>query len=246
MKHFIVFLIFFSSSITEHFPGKSYVVIWNVGQGQFVSDISAITCSHFDMGGEFFPWQKIFAQCKYKNNRAFLSHWDWDHIGALSKVKNSFAGILCIAVAPLGLASLKKMKLISSFPQCPDYLVHNMPQVWKPTEKQNSKLKADSNAKSQVLLTRNILMPGDSTINQEKLWRRLPWIKKTRVLVLGHHGSRTSTSEELLAALPNLKMAISSARWSRYHHPHPMVEARLSHAGVSLLRTEDWGNIWIE
>lgn len=246
MKQFILGLIFISPSITQHIPAQSYLVIWNIGQGQFISDITATTCSHFDMGGEFFPWRKISAQCNYKINRAFLSHWDWDHIGALSKLKNSFLGNLCIAIRPLGFATSKKMKLINSFPVCPAYSTHEMPKIWQPLNKRNSKSKADSNAKSQVMLTRDILLPGDSTTDQEKLWSRLPWIKKTRILVLGHHGSRTSTSQELLVALPNLKMAVSSARWSRYRHPHPLIEARLGQASVALVRTEDWGNIWIE
>lgn len=62
------------------------------------------------------------------------------------------------------------------------------------------------------------------------------------VLILGHHGSKSSTSEYLLNNL-SIRQSISSARWKRYHHPHPQVLARLQIKKIPNLRTEDWGHI---
>jgi competence protein ComEC len=116
----------------------------------------------------------------------------------------------------------------------------NDTKIWKAAPN------ASSNAQTHVILFSDILIPGDSPQAQENIWRHQPWISQTRILLLGHHGSQTSTSQELLRALPRLKLGISSARWARYHHPHSAVELRLRKANVPLIRTEDWGNIWLE
>lgn len=113
-------------------------------------------------------------------------------------------------------------------------------QTWDPVSPRST------NAASSVVLWRDILVPGDSDRNAEKYWSSaLPGVGGTRVLVLGHHGSRTSTSRELLTRLPNLKMAIVSARRRRYGHPHIEVLQLLRDFRVPVLNTEDWGNIFV-
>ncbi|WP_413584632.1 ComEC/Rec2 family competence protein [Bdellovibrio sp. HCB274] len=139
------------------------------------------------------------------------------------------------------------MKLLEKFSDCQEAL--DVPHwqgltVFKKSRK--AKPKADTNAASQVVAFKRFLFPGDSPIKAESLWQGLPWVTNARVLVLGHHGSRTSTSEELLDHLPVLKMAIASARWERYKHPHAEVIYRLKKRQIPLLKTEDWGNIWFE
>ncbi|MGE5084974.1 MAG: hypothetical protein ACM3MG_01640, partial [Bacillota bacterium] len=104
----------------------------------------------------------------------------------------------------------------------------------------------DTNSNSHVVKFENTLLPGDSPQQEEKFWKNQSWIQNTKILVLGHHGSKTSTSAELIASLPNLQMAIASARWARYKHPHPATVAILQKYHIPLLRTEDWGNIWLE
>lgn len=63
------------------------------------------------------------------------------------------------------------------------------------------------------------------------------------VLKLGHHGSKTSTSPELLAALkPRLAM-VSAGLGNPYGHPSGPVLDRLARAGVRVLRTDRDGMI---
>lgn len=242
MKFFILCLILFSASlVSDEKPHRSYFVIWNVGQGQWTTAITSSECLHFDMGGEYFPWRKILQQCADKKNFVFLSHWDWDHIGALSKTSwvRQFSH-LCLALRPLGTSSSHKMQILNQIPPCaPDKLPESV-KIWSPA------LQANSNAESHVIRYKDILIPGDSPATQEKLWRRVSWLQDIKILILGHHGSRTSTSEDLLKSLPSLRTGIASARWARYHHPHSAVEYRLHQRRVALLKTEDYGNIWIE
>lgn len=241
MRLFLFFLITLSASITCHIPARSYFIVWNVGQGQWVTAISASACLHFDMGGEYFPWSKISIQCKDKDNFAFFSHWDWDHMGALARWQKSMAQKdLCIALAPQGKSSPKKMQLLRSFATCKLPLQPKKISIWSSDNKKNS------NSQSHVLTFQKVLLPGDSPASEEKKWLHNEAIQKSKILILGHHGSQTSTSVELLKALPHLKMSISSARWGRYHHPHSAVEYRLREARIPLIRTEDWGNLWLE
>lgn len=230
---FVFMLIFCSSSlITEEFARK-YFVVWNVGQGSWSTMVSASECWHFDRGGEFFPG-KYRKLCGQKRQRLFLSHWDWDHVGGVGSLDSS----TCLVKRPLGSSSTRKMRLLARFSECsaPDSGVIS----WSPL------LGRDSNESSHIFVAKSILIPGDSTIAAEKKWLRALPLKSVKILLLGHHGSKTSTSQELLNALPGVRQAVSSARWRRYKHPHPEVVARLMKSRVPMLRTEDWGNIWFE
>jgi competence protein ComEC len=251
MKTFVMLLILLSASRVRMEHVLNGTVVWNIGQGQWVTVAENDSCLHFDMGGEFFPWRKIHALCGERLNKVYLSHWDWDHIGALAQKKFSKnLPRVCIASPPQGPASAHKQKLLQKFERCPlesapksDSVSNSNLFRWKPKIENSAKA---SNDNSQIYLYRKILLPGDSPQKQELLWSQELPLGSTRVLVLGHHGSRTSTSLELLEKLPHLQMAISSARWKRYSHPHSQTVAKLKRAQRPLLRTEDWGNIWIE
>lgn len=226
-------LVTFSATPLVDFFRRSHIIVWNVGQGQWVTAVDANQCQHFDTGGEFFPFKKASALCGDRLNKIFLSHWDWDHVGALSRWPKWNS---CVASAPLGKTSARKMKMLERFDSC---LKEDI-TMWTPA------LSKDTNAESRVVEYQGFLLPGDSPKTQEKIWQQLSWIAPTRVLVLGHHGSRTSTSKELIDRLPHLKMAVASARWARYKHPHAETVALLKLHHIALLRTEDWGNIWFE
>ncbi len=61
-------------------------------------------------------------------------------------------------------------------------------------------------------------------------------------LKVGHHGSRYSTSDELLVATqPSL--AVISVGENRYGHPHPSVLARLAEHGVPVMTTQASGAV---
>lgn len=63
------------------------------------------------------------------------------------------------------------------------------------------------------------------------------------ILKVGHHGSKTSTSEEFLrVATPDVAV-ISAGRKNRYGHPHQEVMDRLKSLGIATLRTDRDGGI---
>ncbi|HLF25487.1 MAG TPA: ComEC/Rec2 family competence protein [Anaerolineae bacterium] len=65
------------------------------------------------------------------------------------------------------------------------------------------------------------------------------------VLKVGHHGSRSSTSEAFLAAVAPQIGVISAGEGNRYGHPHPEILDRLNQHGVELYRTDERGTITI-
>jgi competence protein ComEC len=66
------------------------------------------------------------------------------------------------------------------------------------------------------------------------------------VLKLGHHGSRTSSSELFLKAVAPTYAIISAGKDNRYGHPHAEVVERLTRLGMRTRSTAQEGNIVFE
>lgn len=92
---------------------------------------------------------------------------------------------------------------------------------------------------------RRFLLTGDTELPVE---RRLlaDWnLPRVDVLKVGHHGSRTSTSEAWLDVLQPGVALISAGRGNSYRHPHSQVTARLAEHGVVMLRTDELGMVTV-
>jgi len=222
----------------------SEFVVWNVGQGLWTTLIDGDRCLHFDTGGERAPWRALHAACGDKNNIVHFSHWDLDHISFAGRLARRLSSA-CLDTAPAGEGSAHKKKLVHALTRCAE-----QDSATRTVEGPTHGLR--SNDRSHVFIAGSFasraltLIPGDSTSHEEKFWaRRLPG-ENLWLLVLGHHGSRTSTSRELLRSLPRVRMAIASSRQAKYGHPHREVAQRLKMAGIALLRTEDWGTLRFE
>ncbi len=65
------------------------------------------------------------------------------------------------------------------------------------------------------------------------------------MLLAGHHGSKYSTSEELLEAVTP-EVGIISVGQNRFGHPTQEAMDRMTEAGMALRRTDREGNILIQ
>lgn len=92
---------------------------------------------------------------------------------------------------------------------------------------------------------RSVLLTGD--LEKEVEFRLVDEgkIQPTDVLKAGHHGSRTSTTEDLLERLRPSFAIISAGPDNLYKHPHPDVVKRLVERKVGLLRTDQYGLVRI-
>jgi competence protein ComEC len=61
------------------------------------------------------------------------------------------------------------------------------------------------------------------------------------LLKVGHHGSRTSTTQEFLAALAPRHAIVSVGKGNTFGHPRPEVIARIAAGGSRLYRTDEFG-----
>ncbi len=68
---------------------------------------------------------------------------------------------------------------------------------------------------------------------------------KTRVLKVGHHGSKYATSQDFIDRVKPEIAIISLGEWNRYGHPAQAVLDRLKAANVKLYRTDLQGEITI-
>lgn len=187
------------------------------------------------------PKASLVKLCQSKKNYVLLSHWDWDHIGLIKKSLTVLPN-LCILTYPSGPTSYRKRRYLSAIPQCAQ---PTSPCYINEIDYNPAGNKIEANRYSRVyLLSNSVLIPADSYIKDESIWIKDVLSKrKIRLLAIGHHGSKTSTSDALITALPNLVQGIVSSRLKRYGHPHPTVTTRLKKHRVPMLRTETWGNI---
>lgn len=225
-----------------NFEKSNLLIVWNVGQGQWVTFKEQHECLHYDMGGEFsrVPFQ-VMKFCSKVQNKIYFSHWDSDHIS----FANQFANLIsqtCIAAMPGGPPpSDSKFANLDKLQKC--ISPHIASLIWQPLISLREK-KMTSNDHSKIYLYKTILIPGDSPKKQEKKWSSLVSNRKITGLILGHHGSRSSTSEYLLKSLSHLQWVVASARFNRYGHPHPEVIARLQKRKIPILKTEEWGSLF--
>lgn len=106
----------------------------------------------------------------------------------------------------------------------------------------------DANDASIVVLARigerRMLFTGDAELAEEAwLLAHAGTQLRADVLKVGHHGSRTSSSADFLAAVKPLAALISSGAGNDYRHPSPGTLQALEDAGAHILRTDRVGDI---
>ena len=88
------------------------------------------------------------------------------------------------------------------------------------------------------------LITGDMDSRTERVLMSSYPLSDIEVLRVGHHGSRYSTSEELLETVTP-EVGVVSVGSNSYGHPTRDALLRLTAAGVTVYRTDRQGNIYI-
>ena len=236
----LLFILILKPSDLQHLDFKDEWVVWNIGQGQWATHIANDACLHYDVGGEisyaFELRRQIQKLCFHRENRVSISHWDFDHYSLLTLLVK-WVPHVCWIDHPIWPADKKLVMNIKSL-QIPLCSENTTIHLWRP------RFYKSTNESSSVVIDHAVLIPGDSPMTKEKEWViYFKHLQSVDTLILGHHGSRTSTGDPLLKRLTRLKSAIASARWAKYHHPHPQTLLRLQKNKVPVLKTGDWGHI---
>ena len=209
----------------------------------------------FDVGGRIVSpvlWHAGVRRLDY----LVLTHGDPDHIGGAPSVIADFEPREVWAGVPVpashALRALRTLVTekggawrtiragdVLTWGEVSLRVVHPPPPDWERQEVRNDD--------SVVLELRyndvSIVLPGDIGAEVERSLAASFRPASFRVLKVPHHGSRTSSSETLVAALrPNLAI-VSAGRENPFGHPHPEVVQRLTAAGAGVWHTGEVGAV---
>jgi competence protein ComEC len=114
--------------------------------------------------------------------------------------------------------------------------------VLHPSEPLISGTESDLNNNSIVIKLEygrtSFLFMGDAAFEGEDRILSSGRSLKSDVLKVGHHGSRTSTSNGLLGAISSQYAVISVGAGNKFGHPSPETLERLSNCGIKVFRTD--------
>ena len=241
-------------------PGELRLAVLDVGQGLAVHLQTPHHDLLYDAGPEFSPDANSGNRIILPYLRALgvqrldgfvISHQDKDHAGGAQSV---------LDVMPVGW-------LVSSLPDDDPLRAAALPQrrciggeAWDwdgvrfellhPAQEDYEHRPAKSNDMSCVLKVSgtggSALLTGDIEAATEARLVAAGSSLRSDYLVAPHHGSRSSSTAEFVAAVGAHTVVFSVGYLSRFHHPHPVVAARYAASGAGLLRTDRDGAITLD
>jgi len=110
-----------------------------------------------------------------------------------------------------------------------------------------SQMREDSNNNSIALMlshgNNTFLFTGDAEEDEESDIVKLDLPAGIDVYKTGHHGSKSSSSEELLNAITPKYAVISCGEGNKYGHPHAQTLNNFRMMGIQVFRTDEQGTI---
>ena len=212
---------------------SSEVDFVNVGQGDctFIRNknktvlIDTGGLTYMDVANEslvpFFRKKRI-----YKIDAVIITHYDDDHIGALSSLSKTYK---------IGAV----YDYNSTFPVTIGNLTFNNYNYYANTNEENDK----SLVISFTNCKKDFVIMGDAPSYIEKEIIKHNDSIKCDILKVGHHGSNTSTSEEWLKYLSPSEAVVSCGKNNKYGHPNKEVVALLNKYKIKIHRTDLEGTI---
>lgn len=245
-KIFIIYLSFLYFRC--NFDKNNYVYFIDVGQGDSALIVTKNNKSILiDTGGKVgsnyslmksnvIPFFKSIGIRKL--DYLFITHGDYDHAGYGIDLVNNF-NVKNRFTNKGKYNSLEKKLNIKSFNN--SYIKIDNVEIYS----LNSKLYNNENSDSLVLLViidnYKLLFMGDASINTEKDIMNNYDIGDVFILKVGHHGSKTSSSEEFINSVNPKYSIISVGKNNKFGHPNKEVLDNLSNSKI--YRTDIDGSI---
>ena len=229
--------------------GEAWVTTFDVGQGLGVLVRTAEHALLYDTGpawgvdadsGSRVLVPALRGEGLARLDVVVLSHEDNDHIGGALSVMESFeVGELVSSLA----ASHPLNALAPQVRRCSANDAWQWDGVrFELLHPASDAAPARRNNMSCVLRivagARSVLIPGDIERGAEAQMVALGRAPKTDVLLVPHHGSRTSSTPDFIAAVAPAWAVIPVGYRSRFGHPNPEVVERYRAAGAQLVRTD--------
>lgn len=241
-------------------PGQLRATALDVGQGQAVLLETATHQLLYDAGPGYGPAgedgeaqtgrdagaQVVLPYLTASGVRALdalvVSHRDNDHSGGMASI----------------IAGAQVRRIISSIPDVPNGETCRQGQSWTwdgvyfeflhpPADKTLRGDNGDSCVLKVTSAGGRMLLTGDISAREERrLLAEDRAALSAEVLLVPHHGSRTSSSPSFVAAV-GADWALASAGYrNRFNHPRPEIVDRYASLGTQLLRTDRDGALIVE
>ncbi len=214
---------------------KNHVFVYDTGLSFNNFSISEVTIKPY-LNNNFYK----------KIDKLIISHLDNDHNGGTQNIIDNFE------VKEIISSEYQRLKFKNKYLLCNPSLNWSWDGVdFKFLEYKNiNKNLKSRNNKSCVLEisvggknSKKILLAGDIEKEREKFLVDKYDSLKADILLIPHHGSKTSSTLDFIHAV-NPKYAILSRGYrNRYHLPHESIIYRYSHLGVNILDTAKLGAI---
>lgn len=249
------------------FFSQNYLMFLDVGQGDSILIHSKDKTMVVDTGGVMNYSREKWQERKNKKSLTnyvtipvlkklgirkidylVLTHGDFDHMGeALKLIKQYRVEDIYLNQGNFNLLEkkvIKKYRHVYQIREKEEIVLGNINIV------QINKEFSDENDSSSILLmyykNKKILLAGDASKKSEEYILNKYNIGKIDVLKIGHHGSKTSTSDELLKELRPSLAIISCGKNNRFNHPHQETIDKLKKYKIKYLRTDISGTIRID
>jgi competence protein ComEC len=230
------------------------VTMLDVGQGQAILLQSEGKNFLVDCGGEYdegaadITAETLLSQGIYKLDGVILTHYDADHAGGvpylLTRVgtENLF---LPYAHDPNGVATNLQTVSNASVHSVSEDMKISYGNVEITIFAPVSYNSGNESSMCVLFQTKNcdILIIGDRGEQTERMLINHYDLPQLDILVAGHHGSKTSTSTELLEVTKPEYVFISAGKDNPYGHPDQQTIARLLEFGCKVLRTDECGTV---
>ncbi len=242
------------------FP-SDYMLTIDIGQGDSILLHSGNVNALIDTGGKIASQQNLAEQVLiplFKSlgirqlDYLFLTHGDYDHLGEANNLIEQFkVKRVYFNEGDLNdnekrvIATLKEKKIF--------YDIGGEGKSYKVGKYHLYSLNTDlqeENDSSLILYGKlanySFILMGDASRKSEEVLLQKYALQPVDILKVGHHGSRTSSSEAFIDALRPKYALISCGIDNKFKHPHQETVKLLDEYGVKTYVTSSDGAIWIK
>lgn len=263
LKLFFILLIF--HFMIPLFSNNTYIKMLDIGQGDSI-------LLHFNKKSILIDTGGVYS---YKNNEAdgkifyniilpafkslgigkldylIITHGDADHMGeAIQLIENFKVEVVIFNCGEYNNLEKKLIKVLEKkkikYYSCIIELNIDKNKLYFLQTKEYNNENDNSNVIYTEIEGYRFLFMGDAGVLKEKDILDTYDISKIDVLKVGHHGSRTSTSELFLKRINPQIALISAGRDNKFNHPHDEVLKLLNKYKVKVFSTKEFGSITID
>jgi len=254
---FFLLIILFIHYLLPSFDTSTYLKMLDVGQGDAILlhsknknilvDTGGVSAYSFNDGSIFHNTLNPFfkSQGIKKLDYLILTHGDKDHLGEAKTLLSKIP--VNKIILNTNTLNYYERKLISK-----QTIIGTQDYAFQLNDLYFQQLNfdlEDENDSSQIYLVQykniKILLTGDASIKSESYLLKNYNLGHIDILKVGHHGSKTSTSNQLLQETTPSLALISAGRENKFNHPHPSILERLKKYKVNIYNTQRDGTITI-